>query len=343
MARVFDQPDTLKTAFLQRIMAKDRAHEQSVRNRVDIGTPSFLHWALKPLATAMVRSNQRHKNQQGTRGESLVGWKLRTRLPEAWTVINDVVLEYAFDQYTQIDHIAIGPHGVFLIETKAWDGAILLKEDQCFRKEAGRWKKTASPVRQNQTHARRFGQWHQLHTLPGAVPPIHPIVVFTEARWLRAEDCSIRVITPDQLIPALTPPPGKASALLDADAVNHLTQAILEAVPLPRPERLEQNAPRKAKSRPRYSSPRARVNRSATPAGNTLAETPPTEEPAAGKTEDTGSSSAVICEGTTRAGRRYIRVEGSRETAYSVWEQHGKPGKLARDRYHPGAFFFYCD
>lgn len=51
-------------------------------------------------------------------------------------MINDVVLEYRANEYTQIDHIVIGPPGVFLLKTKAWDGSILLKKDQSYRKES---------------------------------------------------------------------------------------------------------------------------------------------------------------------------------------------------------------
>ncbi|NMP25036.1 nuclease-related domain-containing protein [Sulfobacillus harzensis] len=172
MARVFTQSDDQKSAFLKRIEEKETAKVQQVRERVDAETPKILHWAFKPLATAMARTKQRHDSQQGARGEFAVSLRLWARLPKSWAIISDVVLEYKPGEYAQIDHIAIGPGGIFLIETKAWDGAVLLKNDQCFRKEAGKWVKTHSPIHQHKTHQRRFHQWYVLHELPQPLPPL---------------------------------------------------------------------------------------------------------------------------------------------------------------------------
>ena len=198
MARVFTQSDEHKRAFLQKIEDKEAAQEQGVRGRVDAATPKFLHWALKPLVTNIVRAKQRRYNEKGDRGEFSVGLHLRARLPNEWTVINDVVLEYRRGEYTQLDHIVLGPAGIFLIETKAWHGAVLLKQDQCFRKEANKWVKTGSPIQQNKTHQHRFRQWYIQPGLPRPLPPMEPVVVFSHAKWLRADQCSIPVLTPKQ-------------------------------------------------------------------------------------------------------------------------------------------------
>jgi hypothetical protein len=47
-----------------------------------------------------------------------------------------------------------------------------------------------------------------------------------------------------------------------------------------------------------------------------------------------------IRERTTQEGRKFVRSRGKREAAHKVWEQYGKPGKLAVGRVRSG--FFFC-
>ncbi|MDA8192434.1 MAG: nuclease-related domain-containing protein [Thermaerobacter sp.] len=311
MARIFTQSGAQKSAFLKRVDEKAAAQRQHVRERVDAEIPKILHWALTPLATAMVRTKQRRDSQQGARGEFAVSWRLWARLPKAWAIINDVVLEYQPGEYAQIDHIAIGPGGIFLIETKAWDGAILLKNDECFRKEAGKWVKTHSPIHQHNTHRRRFHQWYALHGLPQPLPPIEPIVVFTQARWLVADQCSMPVLKPRQAMVYLTK---GADCPLDEVSVDRIVDKILTATPLPMTTV--------------YGSP---------------TRFPSPTDPPVPSGQLTPPNASQIREGTNRAGRKYVRIRGTREVAHKVWEQYGKPGKLLADRFDKETFFFYCD
>lgn len=139
MAKVYRQSGEYKAEFSKRIQEKQVMQEHRVRQRVEDAVPQWAGWLLKPLATGMVRARQHRATQRGAGGEFSVGVHMWARLPKEWTVINDVVLEYQPGDYTQLDHVAIGPSGIFLIETKAWTSAVLLKNDRCFRKEAGRW------------------------------------------------------------------------------------------------------------------------------------------------------------------------------------------------------------
>lgn len=313
MALVFTQSAEQKSAFLTRIAEKETAKVQCVRDRVRAETPKIFHWALKPLATAMVTRQQGHARGQGARGELSVSRRLRSRLPKTWAIINDVVLEYQPGKYTQIDHIAIGPGGIFLIETKAWAGAIQLKNDQCFRKEAGKWVKTQSPIHQNNTHRRRFCEWYKLHGLPQPLPPIEPLVVFTRTRCLVVDQCScsMPVLTPQKALVYLRT--RGSVGPLDEASLDRVVDEILTAAPL---SATAHHTPS------RFSSP---------------ADTPlPLNHP----TEPDGFE---IRERTSRAGRKYVRVRGTLEAAHEVWEQYGKPGKLAVDRFDQNVFFFYCD
>ena len=309
MARVFTQSDEHKRAFLQKIVDKQAAREQDVRDRIDAATPKFLHWALKPLATTIVRTKQRQHNDKGDRGEFSVGLHLWARLPNEWTVINDVVLEYRLGEYTQLDHIVIGRAGIFLIETKAWHGAVLLKQDQCFRKEANKWVKTGSPIQQNKIHQRRFRQWYNCHGLHRPLPPIEPVVVFTQATWLRVDQCSIPVLTPKQTTAYLN---GASGHHLSEESIDSIVEKILTATPLHVTAKSEQ--------------PQQPLRDSATrpPSGHRF-------------------GAAQILQGTNQHGRKYVRIRGTQESAKKVWEQYGKPGQLSRDRFDEGVFFFYYD
>ncbi len=312
MARVFSQPQEKTLEFLRRIEEKKASQEQRVQARIDAEIPKFLHWALKLLATGMVRGKQRHDSRQGAQGELSVQLRLWHHLPNAWAIINDVVLEYKVGEYSQIDHIAVGPAGIFLIETKAWDGAVLLKNDQCFRKEAGKWRKTHSPIQQNKTHVSRFSQWYNLHELPHPLPTVEPIVVFTRTIWLVSEQCSMPVLTPKQAASYLTRFSGDRP--LDEAMVDRIVAKILNAEPLPAA---------KTPDTPERRSPR--INKPLPPA------------------PDNWTTDTRIREGTDKDGRKYVRIQGTREDAKRVWEQYGKPGKLAVDRFDKGTFFFYHD
>ncbi len=57
------------------------------------------------------------KHLQGFRGEQLVAYYLANNLPDRYNIINDVTL-YLNGKGVQIDHVVVGPTGVFAVETK---------------------------------------------------------------------------------------------------------------------------------------------------------------------------------------------------------------------------------
>lgn len=62
---------------------------------------------------------------KGARGEEMTASEL-ARLPCEWTVFNGVMLPDKCD----VDHIAVGPQGVFVIETKHWRGSISVQNGE---------------------------------------------------------------------------------------------------------------------------------------------------------------------------------------------------------------------
>ncbi len=66
---------------------------------------------------------ERGKWRQGARGEEVVG-AILSRLPDGYRVINDFPTGSG-----NLDHIVIGPTGVFVLETKSWRGVIGANEE----------------------------------------------------------------------------------------------------------------------------------------------------------------------------------------------------------------------
>jgi hypothetical protein len=118
-----------------------------------------------------------HALRQGRDGERAVAQLLhRDFLPEGYRVLHDLRLENG-----NIDHIVIGPQGVFVIETKTWsvpiDGEPVVRFDG--REIGGMgWKPDRNPVTQVQQQAMRVRDIlseklglktfvHAIVTLPG--------------------------------------------------------------------------------------------------------------------------------------------------------------------------------
>jgi hypothetical protein len=64
----------------------------------------------------------------GRKGESRVTETLKS-LPDDYVVLNDIVLP---DSKGNVDHVLIGPNGVFVIETKNYSGFVKCEEEQWF-------------------------------------------------------------------------------------------------------------------------------------------------------------------------------------------------------------------
>lgn len=60
---------------------------------------------------------------KGARGEEIVAGEL-AHLPASWTILNGLILPDGRD----VDHVAIGPQGVFVIETKHWSGEVSVED-----------------------------------------------------------------------------------------------------------------------------------------------------------------------------------------------------------------------
>ena len=107
---------------------------------------------------------------RGRAGEAAVGRALKRRFPE---VANDVILPDGRAGLTQIDHLALTPRGILVVETKNYAGWVMGgAREPTWTQVVGR-KRSAfqNPLRQNYAHRKA------VETLEPGVP-VHALVVF---------------------------------------------------------------------------------------------------------------------------------------------------------------------
>lgn len=103
----------------------------------------FLGWL------ANIFSVDENPVDKGLSGEWKVARELADQLHDRWAVINDLKITLN-GKKAQIDHLLLGPWGVFCIETKNWNNAACNSQGQWFRFNRGMWVPQNSPVEQNQ-------------------------------------------------------------------------------------------------------------------------------------------------------------------------------------------------
>jgi len=133
----------------------------------------------------------------GERGERFVGDYLDTLDSSEYRVLNDIVIGGG-GKTTQIDHVVICKRGVFVIETKNYDGWIYGREcdeewTQVFFKRKHRFY---NPLLQNAGHIRALR--HLLS--PMGDIPIHSVVAFTGESTLKVSTALGNVVKERQLL-----------------------------------------------------------------------------------------------------------------------------------------------
>ncbi|MHA7283688.1 nuclease-related domain-containing protein [Arthrobacter sp. TMS2-4] len=93
---------------------------------------------------------QARKAQQawlaGAEGEARVGEQLRWLEPHGWKVLHDV--HWPGRPRANIDHIAIGPGGILIIDAKNWSGDVRLRNGELCQNGYTRKRETASLLEQ---------------------------------------------------------------------------------------------------------------------------------------------------------------------------------------------------
>jgi hypothetical protein len=100
---------------------------------LDLLDEAALLFSLVPLATFYFYLRKYRIYNGGYQGEKTVAKRLSKTLSDKYTLINDLYLGSGGD----IDHIILGPNGIFVLETKNWSGKITCNGDE--------WHRTGKP------------------------------------------------------------------------------------------------------------------------------------------------------------------------------------------------------
>jgi len=144
---------------------------------------------LSPFKAFQLWNHDADSSIKGDEGESDVARALR-RLPNPWHYLNYLVYRREGERPLQVDHVAVGPPGGVVIETKKWAGAFRGHRDSWERKVGHGWVRCESPTRQNRWHADHITRY--LRSV-GIAVPVHSAVVLVGASWVRENGCSGRV------------------------------------------------------------------------------------------------------------------------------------------------------
>lgn len=157
----------------------------------------------------------------GYLGERGIRKKLSQLDPTTYLTLYDVMIPTAEGKTSQIDHVVISPYGVFVIETKNYQGWIFGKENQQYWTQTifKRKEKLFNPIWQNKGHIKA------LQGLLSDYPniPFHSIVVFHDRAKLKIDVTSKVVYTSELLFTIQM----FNQAQLTPDEVKSIYQAIL--------------------------------------------------------------------------------------------------------------------
>ncbi|MCL4429633.1 MAG: NERD domain-containing protein [Chloroflexi bacterium] len=124
-----------------------------VLSTLQVGTleEATLVFLIAPLVAFYYYLRKYHIYSGGWQGEKQVAKLLTSTLSDDYYLINDLYLQGGGGD---IDHIVLGPNGVFVLETKNWSGNISCNGDQWQR--AGKRNFSSSPSRQVKRNAEKI-------------------------------------------------------------------------------------------------------------------------------------------------------------------------------------------
>jgi len=187
-AEYWTQDEKIKKLFYERIEKKIMERKKKMLDDIDESLPRILAVLAKPIYKVQFEMNRLSQESQGSSGEDTISNTLWFWLPRNYRYFDDVVLEPEKDEFIQLDHIVIAPQGIFVVETKTWDGVIFASDDAWRLKQGKNWIKIENPVKQNERHVRLFKKW-----LKEIFPNndflqniIYPVVALKKTSWFKA-------------------------------------------------------------------------------------------------------------------------------------------------------------
>jgi hypothetical protein len=132
----------------------------------------------------------------GAVGEARVAAELR-KLPDSCHVMHDFQIGYV----SFVDHVVIGPTGIFSIETKDWYGEIGVREDQITRN--GDIPPFRSPIKQSRDQAHKVEKVLRKKGWSGSVTPV---VCFASNTFKdgKAEVGKVKIVNSNGIVELIT-------------------------------------------------------------------------------------------------------------------------------------------
>jgi hypothetical protein len=178
--------------------------------------------------------------ERGAEGERATANALKALPPDTWTVLHDV--RWPGRPFANIDHIAVGPTGVYVIDSKNWSGKVRLVDGVLRQNGRQRTREVLSATEATAAVCRR------LPHLPAAwATPVLCIVSSDVAGW----SGSAAVCHKANIVDLLTSGPTVLSPEVVHSVVSDLRLQLHSNNPAPRPPR------RSTPSAPLLRSPRA--------------------------------------------------------------------------------------
>lgn len=151
-------------------------------------------WIIPIIIIKKVVSSARFK---GSIGEKDVSRQLNKLPKEKYFVLNDILLK-SNEGTSQIDHIVVSVYGVFIIETKNYQGSIYGAEKSYnwTQNIYGNKQSFKNPIHQNYGHIKAIEECLSSY---GSIP-VKPIVVFSNVAELHIDTFDTPVINTSELV-----------------------------------------------------------------------------------------------------------------------------------------------
>lgn len=186
--KILKQSPSLRETFQQRIQEKISTQREATQEKLGGGF-------LGQVGGFFFDVNQMSNQIKGNLGEQWISL-LTTSLSDRWVLFRNALIPADRPgSLTEIDHLIIGPGGVFIVEVKTWKGSFSAYKDKWKMRAGSGWEKVSnSPTSQNVYHRKMFLRWinYEIENFPSdrVIAP----VVFTVAKWVGITECSVPVL-----------------------------------------------------------------------------------------------------------------------------------------------------
>jgi hypothetical protein len=188
--------------------------------------------------------------ERGADGEQATAAGLGVLPKESWTVFHDV--RWPGRKYANVDHVAVGPTGVFVIDSKNWSGSITVR-DNVLRQDGRSRESTVAGAAEAALAV--------VGVTPVVMPEhVQPVLCFVRDDRLTGWARDVMVCSTANLVEMLTtrpevlPPHIVSEACLQLDAMLRSATAPVAALPRARTVAARSPVPRNASRRKKSSS-----------------------------------------------------------------------------------------